>query len=187
MVIASDDNGQDSSGSGDSGSSEDGSAGGIFKNILYLCLFFFFWSNLRGEPRGGWFLAPKEVQISGILGIKSPNFKREPWRTRMAILNKKKCQSCILSTIRMHVSYAIFVALLRDQMAKTWKTMFQGKRKDKTYLLKRTIIYVLVFGTGILVLGRNLTSNGRNVYTIYIFAKKKILPFHFYFLSNITR
>lgn len=42
MVIASDDNGQDSSGSGDSGSSEDGSAGGIFKNILYLCLFFFF-------------------------------------------------------------------------------------------------------------------------------------------------
>lgn len=90
MVIASDDNGQDSSGSGDSGSSEDGSAGGIFKNILYLCLFFFFWSNLRGEPRGGWFLAPKEVQISGILGIKSPNFKREPWRTRIAILNKKK-------------------------------------------------------------------------------------------------
>lgn len=86
----------------------------------------------------------------------------------------------------MHGSYAIFVALLRDQMAKTWKTMFQGKRKDKTYLLKRTIIYVLVFGTGILVLGRNLTSNGRNVYTIYIFAKKKILPFHFYFLSNIT-
>lgn len=81
----------------------------------------------------------------------------------------------------MHVSYAIFVTLLRDQMAKTWKTMFQGKRKDKTYLLKRTIIYVLVFGTGILVLGRNLTSNGRNVYTIYIFAKKNSYLFIFIF------
>ena len=38
MVIASDDNGQDSSGSGDSGSSEDGSAGEIFKT--YICVLF---------------------------------------------------------------------------------------------------------------------------------------------------